>query len=266
MSGGILAIIPNYVTTGSDIDLLTTCVESFESTVEREDVDLLVVDDGSPEEDLLRAVRGYVEGRGWKFIAKTENTGFARTVNVGLKHALDNGQHAVLINADIEFIDKGWLDVMVDTTGEDGEKAAIVGARLLYPNGLIQHAGVYFSLLHRWFDHIYKHAPGDLPEAQHKRTCPVTAALQLIRHSTLVDLGLYDEKFFMAYEDVDYCVRAWQAGKAVVYQPLVRAFHHESVFRGKPSKKLAEWQSKSWHYFCVKHADVSFAEFVPSVI
>ena len=125
-----------------------------------------------------------------ELIAKPVNEGFSKTVNVGLRQALEAGQDAVLVNADVEFIDSGWLDVMRARVGEDDAPASVVGARLLYPNGLIQHGGIFFSLLHRVFDHRFRYAPADLPEALYAVTAPVTGALQLIRHEALTEVGL----------------------------------------------------------------------------
>ena len=171
-----------------------------------------------------------------ELIAKPVNEGFSKTVNVALRQALEAGQDAVLVNAEVEFIDSGWLDVMRARVGEDDAPASVVGARLLYPSGLIQHGGIFFSLLHV-FDHRFRYAPADLPEALYALTAPVTGALQLIRHEALTEVGLYDESFQMGLEDVDFCLRVFESGRSCVYEPTVRAFHHESLFRGRPSPK-----------------------------
>lgn len=258
-----LAVIPNYVTQAADTVMLETCLSTLRDTVGGA-CDVIVVDDGSPENDLVRTCRGITEAFDGRFVAKPHNEGFSRTVNVGLRKAVSEERDAILINADIEFTTKTWLSLMLSQRTSDGEKpASIVGALLLYPNGLIQHAGVYFSLLYRHFDHIHRYGPGNLPEAQNARVCPVTGALQFIRYECLVDLGVYDETFKMGWEDVDYCVRAWQSGREVIYQPGVRAIHHESFFRGRRSQKVEKWTHESWLRFCAKWGTLSFAEFVP---
>ena len=163
------------------------------------------------------------EQLGMAFVRKDENSGFAATVNVGLEVARASGADAVLVNADIEFTHAGWLDVMQARTDQLGRPAAVVGARLLFPNGLLQHAGVYVSRLGRGFQHRFLHGPGDLPEALVPCACPVTGALQLIRHETLVQVGLYDESFGLGFEDVDYCLRVFAAGEACIYEPAAVA-------------------------------------------
>jgi GT2 family glycosyltransferase len=262
-----LAIIPTYVRSTHDIAMFKAALHSLRETVGHT-CDVLVVDDGSPDDDLVSALGHVCRDYNAELRAKLKNTGFATTVNYGLKRCLKEGRDAILVNADIEFgLTKDWLSLMERQPSSDGKgNASVVGALLLYPNGLIQHAGVYFSFLTRDFNHRFNYGPGDLPEAQHATVCPVTGALQFIRHECLEGVGLYDEHFKLGWEDVDYCIRVWQSGRECVYQPGVRAIHHESFFRGRQDPKIQRWTYESWMYFKQKHADTSFAEFVPNLL
>jgi GT2 family glycosyltransferase len=214
-------------------------------------------------EEALVELQGLVGGRfpGFATYFKPDNEGFSKTVNVGLRTAIEHGDDAVLINADIEFFEPGWLEAM------QAREEAVVGALLMYPNGLIQHAGIFFSLIYRSFNHIHQYAPHTLTLAQEPRICPVTAALQFIRHDTLRSVGLYDEGFRLGWEDVDYCHRVFQAGLKCVYEPKARAVHHEGLFRQQnPSKKIQDWQMESWTYLHEKHSGHSFADYIPTLI
>jgi GT2 family glycosyltransferase len=245
-----------------DLEVTLRMLESLRAT--EPEVEPLLVDDGSPADVLVDELEAAMSRLDSRLIRRPDNAGFSSTVNVGLREALDSGRDAILVNADMEFFEEGWAERMAAQPRADGEgPAAIVGALLLYPNGLIQHAGIFFSLLHRTFGHRYQYAPGDLPEAQHACVCPVTGALQYIRHSTMVEIGLYDEDFRLGFEDVDYCFRALTAGHDVVYQPTVRALHYESLFRGQRSEKIERWQEESWMTFMRKWKDQSFAQWVP---
>jgi GT2 family glycosyltransferase len=259
-----LVVIPNYSTLPQDVAVLADCVKSIRDT-EGDAVDIVVVDDGSPKPSLVQAVESLGSKWGFSFVAKEENSGFSATVNVGLKRALDEGRDAILCNADIEMMGPGWLDAMVNCPSLMGKdcKPAIVGGLLAFPNGLIQHGGVYFSLLTREFDHMFKFAPMNLPQALEPRVCPVTAALHFIRHDNLVEVGLYDESFKMGWEDVDYCLRTMIADRECVYNPNVRAWHAESMFRGRPSPKIRDWQQRSWLRLAEKYRNQSFAGMVP---
>lgn len=259
-----LVVIPTYLRTEEDLKTTVDAVRSVRATA-GPSVEVLLVDDGSPEKNLVAQLTDQMSQLQSEVVAKDENTGFAKTVNIGLRRALQNGQHAILMNADVEIQTPGWYSRFLGTKDSKARDAAVVGALLLYPDGTIQHAGIYFSLLTRTFDHLYKHGPMNLPEALKQRTAPVTGALQFIRHSTLETVGLYDEKFYLGWEDVDYCLRVMLSGLECVYNPNVRAWHYEMKFRGRPDGKVADWQAKSFLYLCEKYKDESFGALVPTI-
>ena len=232
-----LAIIPSYVRTPDDVEILMTTLRTLRETEPL--LEVLVVDDASPYDEGLEQLGAAAIEQGFQLHRRSKNEGFAKTVNVGLRHALERDMDAVLVNADIEF-EQPWLYPF------QADDADLMGALLLYPDGTIQHAGVYFSRLLRVFDHRFRHGPGDLLEAREPQDCIVTAALQYIRLGTLHTVGVYDETFQMGYEDVDYCLRVFQAGLRCRYVPAVTAIHHESVFRGRPSPKVDDWQKRSF--------------------
>jgi GT2 family glycosyltransferase len=260
-----LAIVPTYLRTDEDLEVLLRCLVSLSVTAP--ELELLVVDDGSPAPELVDQVALVLSELGGELHRKPVNSGFSATVNVGLRRALEWGQDALLVNADLEFTTPGWWEAMRDRTDSEGRPAAVVGAFLTYPNGLIQHAGVTFSLLERKFVHRYRFGPAALPEAHQPTACPVTGALQLIRHTTLAQLGLYDEDFRMGLEDVDYCLRVFDAGLECIYEPAARAVHAESVFRGRgrTSKKMIAWQEVSTRHLWAKYAYADLSRWVPAL-
>lgn len=264
-----MAVIPCYVRELMDVKVCEAAVSSLRATA-GDRCEVMLIDDGSPDAELVGALADIAELNGARFFAKDENEGYARTINVGLRRCLVEGRDAITINSDIEFgLTSDWLGLMQRQMRSDGQGlASVVGALLLYPNGLIQHGGVFFSVLTRDFGHRFNYGPGNLPEAQIATVCPVTGALQFIRHECLQTVGLYDETFRMGWEDVDYCVRVWLSGRQCIYQPGVRAIHHESFFRGqtRADKKIAQWTHDSWHRFVEKYAHQSFAEFVPNMM
>jgi GT2 family glycosyltransferase len=259
-----LCVIPSFLRTEADLDMLVRCLVSLWSTAPQADV--LVVDDGSPARSLLVPLAAAIEELGYELIAKEENEGFSRTVNVGLRRALETGRDVVLVNADIEFHEAGWLERMLVRTDTQGRPAAVVGARLLYPNGTIQHAGCFLSVRTRGFWHRCQFAPANLPEAMSPVRCPVTGALQLIRHQTLAQIGLYDEEFRMTYEDIDYCLRVFEAGLDCIYEPTVCAVHHESMFRGRKDAKIEEWESAALDRLGTKWAGTDLGQYTTAIL
>ena len=263
-----LAIVPTFLRQTTDLQVTEKCLQSLRETA-RNKCDVLVVDDCSPELDLVVGLKHACERFDADMDRHRVNSGFSASVNVGLRRCLEEGRDAVLVNNDIEFgMTPDWLKLMVGQRQPHSIKlASIVGALLVYPNNsLIQHAGIGFSLLTRSFFHRYHYGPGDLPAAQHATVCPVTGALQFIRLECLEGIGVYDEGYRMGYEDVDYNIRAWLSGRACVYQPGVRAIHYESFTRGRKTPRIEKWEDESWKHFCATHGDVNFLEFVPNYL
>lgn len=258
-----LAVIPAFMRDPPDLELTLTTIRTVRDTAP--DVNVLVVDDCSPVPALVEEL--WLNRRlGFEVYRNGINRGFSQTVNVGLRRAFEAGEDAVLLNADMELLTPGWDQIMRDQKDTQGNPAAVVGALLIYPGEeLIQHAGVFFSFLTRVFDHRFRYAPATLPQALLPWRCPVTGAFQYIRHDTLATVGLYDEGFRMAWEDVDFCLRVFAAGLECIYCPDVRALHHESVFRGRADKKLGDWQMQSLALLNRKHAHANFAEWVPEI-
>lgn len=259
-----LVIIPTFLRRPADLDVTVRTIESIRET--EPTVKLLIVDDHSPADALWEALCTHQERFDFSVHRQEENGGFSRAVNVGLRQALKDGQDAVLLNADIECLTPDWVSAMQAQNDTQGRPAAVVGALLLYPMGLIQHAGIYFSFLTRSFDHRYRFGPGRLPEAQQPCLCPVTGAFQFIRHECLETVGLYDEDFRLGFEDVDWCLRVFDSGRECIYQPRVMAVHHESLFRGRADEKLAEWQDSSLRLLMSKHRTTNMSRWVPEFI
>jgi GT2 family glycosyltransferase len=257
-----LIVIPAYVRSERDLELTRNAIDSVYATTDEDDIGLLVVDDCSPNEELAERLSEML-WRDGSYFRQDENLGFSAAVNVGLKLALKcptEYPDVVLMNADARLYEYGWLSEFRSTDAD------VQGALLLYPNGLIQHAGVAFSVLQRDFEHIYKFGPGGLPEAQRERECPVTAALMYIRTDVLEDIGMFDEQFLMGWEDLDFCIRANRAGHRVLYNPRVRCVHAEQAFRGQEDDRMMERQFASWVHLWRKHTGESFADFVPTML
>lgn len=259
-----LVIIPTFMREPRDLQVTLQTVASIRDT--DPDVPVLLVDDCSPVGGLVDELATHRGTLSFDLERQPENAGFSRTINVGLRAALAEGRDAILVNADVEFLHRGWVATLASQKDTQRRPAAVVGALLLYANGLIQHAGTFFSMLTRSFDHRYRFGPALLPEANQACVCPVTGALQFIRHSTLQTVGLYDEDFRMGYEDVDYCLRTFDAGLECIYQPAVKAVHHESLFRGRADEKLNEWQSESMLTLMRKHGATNMSRFIPEIV
>jgi GT2 family glycosyltransferase len=220
----VTVVIPTY----GDPVHVTEAVRSIRRTTKRELVRIVVADDASPPADVqrLRRVAGIDE-----LVLGEENVGFAANANRGIA-AADAAHDIVLLNADIIARDR-WLECL-QYAAYAADDIGIVGAKLLYPDGRIQHAGVHRNLgAPIWFDHRFRfkpanHGPANVTSA----VLAVTGACMYVRRTVLDAIGPLDERFPMAYEDVDWCLRAWEAGFRVLYFPPATLDHLESVTRG----------------------------------
>lgn len=252
-----LLIIPAYIATKDHAIVLNRCIKSLRDSTEAQ---VLIIDDCSPFQEQANILYDHFYTRYDNIDVERnkENSGFSKTVNVGLKECVDENRDAVLVNADIEFFREDWLKNIYKID------KPIVGAKLLYENKLIQHAGIYFDRFSRSFDHRFKGSPPDLPAAEKYCQCPVTGALQFLRKDVLADIGLYDEEFRLGWEDVDYMIRAIDHGFISVYSPEVVALHHESLFRGgNENKQHKKWERESFLRLLRKWRDKDFADICP---
>ena len=216
-------VIPSY----RDAELVAKLVASIHATVPAGLARIIVADDASGAE-ALAALR---EIDGIEVIAGEQNEGFAANVNRGLR-ATSPERDVVVLNSDIEAR-PGWLACLQYAAVEEDD-IGIVGARLLYPDGRIQFAGTVRNLgAPEWFDHRYRFKPEDWgPAGLASSALAVTGACMYVKREVIERVGLLDERYPMAYEDVDWCLRTWQAGFRVMYFPAASLYHHESVTRG----------------------------------
>lgn len=218
----VAVVIPTY---GPPDETIAT-VEAVRRTTSSSRVRIVVADDASAPEhqERLRRVEGI------ELVLGEENAGFAANANRGLRAAGDSD--VVLLNSDV-VAHPGWLEGL-QYTAYTADDVGIVGPKLLYPDGTIQSAGSYRNLgAPEWFDHRYRFRGFDYgPANVSAAAIAMTGACLYVRRSTIEAIGLLDEDYPMAYEDVDWCLRAWQANLRVVYEPHASLTHLESKTRG----------------------------------
>ena len=208
-------------------DVTLRAVEQLKRTVDPARVRIVVVDDGSaPEHQArLRALTGV------ELDLAERNAGFSASVNRGIALS-DPHADIVVLNNDV-MPRRGWLEAL-QRAAYLAQRVGIVGPKLLYPDGRIQSAGTYRNLgAPEWFDHRYRFQPADHgPANVRDAALAMTGACMYLKRSLIDSIGRFDESFGMGFEDVDYCLRAWEAGHEVLYEPGARLTHLESVTRG----------------------------------
>jgi GT2 family glycosyltransferase/glycosyltransferase involved in cell wall biosynthesis len=218
-------VIPSF----RDAEHVQTLVASIRKTVRTGMARVIVADDHSGAEHLaaLRAIDGIDV-----LVESERNSGFAANANRGIT-ASDPARDVVVLNSDIEAL-PSWLECLQYGAYGHERGAGIVGGQLQYPDGRIQFGGTVRNRDRpEWFDHRYRFKPlGWGPADAPSPALAVTGACMYVRRSAIERIGPFDERYAMAYEDVDWCLRAWQAGIRVLYFPSAQLVHHESLTRG----------------------------------
>lgn len=201
--------------------LTVRCLDALFANTRRELLrEVIVVDDGSTDETRAR-LTAYP---GVTAILLPQNRGFAGACNAGARSA--TAPLLFFLNNDC-FATEGALEAMV--AAMDDPAIGVVGARLLFGDGSIQHAGTACISPGYWW-HIYHHLDQRHPDANVPRDfLSVTGAAFLIRRELLEPFGAFDERYRTGFEDVDFCMRAWHRGYRVRYEPRATFTHLESA-------------------------------------
>ena len=211
---------------------LRTCVDSVTATAGDVDLELVLVDNGSVEPE-TRTLVERLAGRTDVVVVRDDRPFNWAALN---NDAVDSSRGDVLLflNNDIEARHDGWLEVLAAQALRPEIGAA--GARLLYPTGRVQHAGLVIGLggaAGHVLVGLDGDAPGYLGMAMLARDCSaVTGACLAIRRAVFDDLGRFDVSLGLDLNDIDFCLRARQRGLRVVYEPLAELVHYESPSRG----------------------------------
>lgn len=215
--------------------LLSVALRSLIARTAYRAFEIIIVDNGSVEPAtfaLFEEIKAL-----WPATEVVRDDGdfnFPRICNLGVDAA--RGDMILLLNNDVEVIEPGWLDEMVALAALPG--AGIVGAKLLFPDRTVQHAGVIaglFCYADHWFAHSAVDAPGYEDRLRVRQNLSaVTAACLLIRRNVWDAIGPLDAvRFAEDCNDIDLCLRARRAGYDVVWTPFATLLHYESASRGK---------------------------------
>lgn len=216
---------------GDDVDLCLTSI--FEKST-YPDFEVVLLDNGSHDAQSLRVFGRWAERypERVKLVAHDVPFNFSAINNYAAAHA--SGTYLLFLNNDTEVVSPDWIEAMV----EQGQRPSIgaVGAKLLYDDGTVQHAGVIVGL-GGVAGHSHKNLAADEPGYFYtlqtvNNYSAVTGACMLVRREVFEHVGRFDERLAIAFNDVDLCLRIRAAGYRNVYLPHVVLYHHESKSRG----------------------------------
>lgn len=228
-----LPTVSVVVATRDRVELLRTCVEGVLHATDYPRLDLIIADNESVEPATLSYMDEVAADPRVQVVRWPHPFNYSAINNFAASHA--RGEYLCLLNNDIEVIEPDWLTEMVREAVQPGVGA--VGARLLYPDRSIQHAGVAIGIgnaaghAHRG---LVEGEPGYFAQALIARgASAVTAACLLVAKMEFDAVGgLDEERLAVAYNDVDLCLKLAKRGLNNIYAPAATLIHHESKSRG----------------------------------
>lgn len=222
-------LVSILIPTRDRISLLSRCIASIEERTTYASYEILILDNGSVSGD----TRKYFDeiGKKWRVVSSPGPFNFSAINNQGASEA--NGEYLLFLNDDTEVIAPDWLTIMMEQATQPGIGA--VGAKLLYPNGRMQHGGVVLGV-GGVAGHAFRHVPnqewGYHGLAHVTRNCSaVTAACLLISRALFRQIQGFDPTLPVEYNDVDLCLRIRREGHRIVYAPEAVLYHYESATR-----------------------------------
>ena len=238
----ISIIIPNK----DQAEMLRTCVESIRTRTDWPDYEIIIVENNSTTPEIREYYKELSALPEVRILTWEREFNYSAINNFGVSHS--TGDLIVLLNNDTEVITPGWLVEMAGFLSRP--EVGIVGAKLFYGDGTVQHAGVVMKLA-GCCGHVFYGAeredPGRYARAQLIQDySAVTGACLMCRRQLWDRLGGLSTDFQVAYNDVDFCLRARRAGYLVVFTPYAQLYHYESRTRGyeEGSEKQARFRKE----------------------
>jgi GT2 family glycosyltransferase len=239
----VCIVIPNW----NGADIIADCLRSLEA--QTHSADIFVVDNGSVDDSVKLIEKKFPKVR---LIKLPKNTGFDGGVNAGIRPALQEGYDAIAIFNNDAVADKQWLKHLVKALEAD-KKRGIVSCKQLYTDGKhIDSTGDFYSVWGMPFPRGRNQADsGQYDEPEELFSAP--AAATLYRAKLFREIGMFDEKFFAYFEDVDISFRAQLAGWKIWYQPEAVVYHQVNATSSKLGSFSRYHSTKNFFMVYVKN-------------
>lgn len=248
-------LVSIIIPTRDRVEILRDCVESVRNKTGYSRWEMLVVDNQSIEADAIAYLDEISRDPRIRVLGYDQPFNYSAINNFAVSEA--KGEILALLNNDIEVIAGEWLEEMVSYAIRD--EIGAVGAKLLYSNGNVQHAGVILGV-GGVAGHGHKHLPGEEHGYGHRAVLAqnlsaVTGACLVVRKSCYLQVnGLDEENLIVALNDIDFCLKLRDAGYKNIYTPHALLYHHESYSRGRddtPEKQAVfkaefEYMQRKW--------------------
>ncbi len=215
-----------------NVSLLKICLDSFFSLTSYSNYEIIVIDTGIDPAIDPAFIEKISNLQNFNMIRYKKPFNYSAVNNTGSQYA--KGEIILFLNDDIRVISPDWLSEMVAWAIKDG--IGVVGAKLLYPNNTIQHAGVVLGLTGfagHPFQACADHTMGLFGSTDwYRNYSAVTGACMMVRRAIFDEIGGFDEDFILCGSDVEFCLRVRKKGYRILYTPFAVLEHLESASRG----------------------------------
>ncbi|MBD3413417.1 MAG: glycosyltransferase [Candidatus Aminicenantes bacterium] len=242
------SLVSIIIPTKDKIPLLKRCVQSIREKTDYPHYEVIVVDNQSQEPETESYLSELTTEKDIQVIPFHKEYNFSKINNFAVSHA--KGDHILFLNNDTQVISQGWLSAMLEHSQR--QEVGAVGAKLVYPDDTIQHAGTIIGLggvaahSHKKFPLSHNGYFGSLNVIRNYSA--VTAACMMLRKKVFEEAGGFDEvNLPVGFNDVDLCLEMRNRGYLIVYTPYAALYHYETQSRSQYlNPDEVEFMKKKW--------------------
>ena len=229
----VSVIIPNK----DEKETLQTCLEMLEKNTGYQNFEIIIVENNSTTDEIFRYYKELSGNRKIHLLRWGKEFNYSAINNFASAHA--KGEYLLFLNNDVKSINPDWLEEMLGVCQRP--EVGGVGAKLIYPDNTIQHAGCVIGM-GGIAGHMFVDMPADRTGYLHKASLlqdmsAVTAACLLMKKEVFEQAGGFTEELAVAFNDVDLCLKVRKNGYLIVYDPYAKLYHMESKTRGAEDSK-----------------------------
>ena len=213
--------------------------------------EILLIENNSIEQSTFAYYKELENNKAIRVVKWDREFNYSKINNFGF--SFSKGEFVLLLNNDIEVISPSWLEEMLMFAQR--KDVGAVGAKLYYPSGKIQHGGVFLGVTgvgghsHRFFNHDSNGYNNRLKVVQNLSA--VTGACLMVPRKVFKEVNGLDERFAVAFNDVDLCMRIRKLGCSIIWTPYAELFHNESESRGRDDRPdtIDRFKSENYLFF-----------------
>lgn len=229
----VSVIIPNK----DEKETLRTCMEMLNNNTSYQNFEIIIIENNSTTDEIFRYYKELSKDPRIHLLRWGKEFNYSAINNFGVAHA--KGEYLLFLNNDIKSINPDWMEELLGVCQRP--EVGGVGAKLIYPDNTIQHAGCVVGM-GGIAGHMFVDMPADRTGYLHKASLlqdmsAVTAACLMMKKEVFEEAGGFTEELAVAFNDVDLCLKVRKNNHLIVYDPYAKLYHMESKTRGAEDSK-----------------------------